>query len=189
MARRSRPKRDLTEQEKRLWAYATRHVAPLGARAHDDDDSTEEPKSDAESLARLLEQKPVSSTRRSSTKAPTAKTSTRRPRSDVPPQARLDLHGMTQDEAHSALFRFINMSVALGLKHVLVITGKGRSESVGVSRLHPNEGRGILRRLVPMWLEAESVQGMVEAIGSAPPKMGGSGALIISLKARSKQSA
>ena len=38
---------------------------------------------------------------------------------------RLDLHGMTQAEAHDALFGFLRAKQARGSKVVLVITGKG----------------------------------------------------------------
>ena len=40
-------------------------------------------------------------------------------------EARLDLHGMRQRDAHAQLRRFLKTAQARGLKHVLVITGKG----------------------------------------------------------------
>ena len=51
------------------------------------------------------------------------------------PQARLDLHGMTQDQAHTALVSFMADAQADGKRCVIVITGRGRiSEGGGVLR-------------------------------------------------------
>ncbi len=58
---------------------------------------------------------------------------------------RLDLHGMTQAEAHDALFGFLRAKQARGSKVVLVITGKG-------ARGGDSSGRGVLNRMVPLWL-------------------------------------
>jgi hypothetical protein len=46
-------------------------------------------------------------------------------RGSEPIDARLDLHGRTQGEAHAALLRFLRRAQADGAKFVLVITGKG----------------------------------------------------------------
>ena len=40
-------------------------------------------------------------------------------------EARIDLHEMTQARAHDALVGFLRQSQAMGLRHVLVITGRG----------------------------------------------------------------
>ena len=40
-------------------------------------------------------------------------------------EARLDLHGMRQKDAHAALRRFLKTAQGKGYRHVLVITGKG----------------------------------------------------------------
>src|SRR5439155_6759053 len=58
-----------------------------------------------------------------------------------PVEASLDLHGMTQAEAHRALAGFIAGSRAAGLRCVLVITGHGRLSG------------GILKAAVPRWLD------------------------------------
>ena len=44
-------------------------------------------------------------------------------------EARLDLHGMRQRDAHAQLRRFLKTAQARGLKHVLVITGKGADQA------------------------------------------------------------
>src|SRR6185312_2360232 len=75
--------------------------------------------------------------------------------------ARLDLHGMTQAEAHGALQRFIARSFDEGRRAVLVITGKGA-----------REGEGVLRRAVPRWLEDPALRGMILAREEAQPRHG-----------------
>jgi DNA-nicking Smr family endonuclease len=88
-------------------------------------------------------------------------------------EARLDLHGLTQDEAHSRLAGFIHRSAAAGLRCVLVITGKGYK---------PNGETGILRQAVPRWLNEPGLRRAVVAVRHAQPKDGGTGALYVLLK-------
>ena len=52
---------------------------------------------------------------------------------------------MTQAEAHDALFSFLRAGQARGGRVVLVITGKG-------ARGDDDGGRGVLKRMVPLWL-------------------------------------
>jgi DNA-nicking Smr family endonuclease len=86
---------------------------------------------------------------------------------------RLDLHGLTQDEAHDALARFLAGSVARGRRCVLVITGKGLGEAFG---------RGVLRQTVPRWLNEAPNRVRILAVMPAQPKHGGAGALYVLLK-------
>src|SRR5581483_4088766 len=88
-------------------------------------------------------------------------------------EARLDLHGMTQDEAHRAISGFIGGSRASGLRCVLVITGRGAV------------GGGVLRQAVPRWLDEPGLRRHVLAITPAQPRDGGAGALYI-LRRRSE---
>lgn len=85
---------------------------------------------------------------------------------------RLDLHGLTQDEAHRALVRFIGASSQAGRRTVLVITGKGRG----------GEGAGILRHAVPHWLAGRELQRLVVSFGPAHQTHGGDGALYVRLR-------
>ncbi|MGG2478372.1 Smr/MutS family protein, partial [Rhizobium sp. BR5] len=48
-------------------------------------------------------------------------------RGRLPLEGRIDLHGMFQSEAHAVLLDFLLRAHERGLRHVLVITGKGRS--------------------------------------------------------------
>ena len=62
--------------------------------------------------------------------------------------ARLDLHGMRQREAHGALKRFLLACHTRGDRHVLVITGKGApGESGGIG--HPTSAARGARRVAP----------------------------------------
>ena len=83
--------------------------------------------------------------------------------------ARLDLHGMTQEQAHHALVGFIHQALARQYRTLLIITGKGSA------------GKGTLKTQTPLWIEthfARHVLGMTEA----PVDLGGSGALLLRLR-------
>ncbi|PPR20289.1 MAG: Endonuclease MutS2 [Alphaproteobacteria bacterium MarineAlpha10_Bin2] len=94
-------------------------------------------------------------------------------RGQLRPEARVDLHGMTQVEAHAELNGFIAECRMADLRCVLVITGKGSVR----------EG-GVLRRMVPRWLNQPPLRGMVIAIEQATPRDGGGGAYYLLLRRR-----
>ena len=83
---------------------------------------------------------------------------------------RLDLHGLSKEQAHKRLVAFISRAVQQNLRHVLVITGKGR------------DGQGVLRHEVPLWLKDAPLAVYINAISHAQPQDGGTGALYIRLK-------
>jgi len=87
-----------------------------------------------------------------------------------PVEARLDLHGMTQAEAHRALASFIRGARVSGKRCVLVITGRGRL------------GGGVLRAAVPRWLDEPEFRPHLLAIAAAQPRDGGAGALYVMLR-------
>ena len=89
-------------------------------------------------------------------------------------EARLDLHGMTQAEAHRELVDFVAASYQAGRRCVLVITGRG---------LGP-DGPGILKSAVPRWLEQGALRRRILAIAAAQPRHGGAGALYLLLRRR-----
>jgi DNA-nicking Smr family endonuclease len=95
-------------------------------------------------------------------------------RGQLPIDGTLDLHGLTQEEAHRQLDGFLAHAAHGGGRCVLVITGKGvwRSDS------------GILREMVPRWLNEAPNRARVLAIANAQPRHGGSGALYVLLKRR-----
>jgi DNA-nicking Smr family endonuclease len=93
--------------------------------------------------------------------------------------AALDLHGLTQAEAHQALRGFLRHSQARGARLVIVVTGKGGAleESGG----WPNE-RGVLRRLTPQWLREPDLRSVVLGFEEAGRAHGGAGALYVRLR-------
>jgi len=93
-----------------------------------------------------------------------------------PIEARLDLHGMTQTEAHRALTGLVAASRAAGRRCVLVITGHGRSSG------------GVLKSAVPRWLHEPELRRHVLAIAPAQPLHGGPGALYVLLRRPPAQS-
>lgn len=90
-------------------------------------------------------------------------------------EARLDLHGMTQAEAHRALGSFIRASRAAGRRCVLVITGRGSAKG-------PNNIGGVLKSAVPRWLDEPELRPHLLAIATAQPRDGGNGALYVMLR-------
>ncbi len=83
-------------------------------------------------------------------------------------EARLDLHGMTQAEAHGALSAFIARCQSAGMRAVLVITGKS----------------GVLHGTVPRWLEDGDNRARILASSRAQAQHGGAGALYLLLRRR-----
>ena len=98
-------------------------------------------------------------------------------------EARLDLHGMRQRDAHAQLRRFLKTAQARGLKHVLVITGKGADQAASKSFYEEDE-RGVLRNAVPHWLAEPDFAALVVSFSPAPRRLGGEGALYVRLRRR-----
>lgn len=96
--------------------------------------------------------------------------------------ARLDLHGMRQREAHSALRSFLFASAARGHRNILVITGKGTRAELDRARDFLAEERGVLRRLVPKWLGEPEFRTIVLSFTTAGVRHGGEGALYVRLR-------
>lgn len=87
-------------------------------------------------------------------------------------EAVLDLHGMTQAEAHRALAAFIAASSDAGQRCLLVVTGRGLGSS----------GPGVLKASLPRWLEEPTLRRHILAISPAQPRHGGSGAWYLLLR-------
>lgn len=96
--------------------------------------------------------------------------------------ATLDLHGMRQHEAHSALIHFVSTAFYRGDRNILVITGKGVKRT-GYAEF---EQKGVLRHLVPAWLKEPALVHMVAGTDGAAQHHGGAGALYVRLKRASK---
>lgn len=100
--------------------------------------------------------------------------------------ARIDLHGMTQERAKSALRLFITDSHRKRLKIVLIITGKGGNK--GVRAFGPDlNAPGVLKRVVPHWLRSAEFSAMVIGFEPAARHHGGDGALYVRLKRKNSE--
>jgi DNA-nicking Smr family endonuclease len=100
-------------------------------------------------------------------------------RGKLAPEARIDLHGMTMNEAHPALTGFILSAWGRGLRLVLVITGKGKQRDPG----GPIPVRfGVLKHQVPNWLHSAPLKPLVLQISEAHLKHGGTGAYYVYLR-------
>jgi len=87
---------------------------------------------------------------------------------------RLDLHGMTQDEARARLVGFLRRAHEDGWRAAMVITGKG------------SRGDGVLRRYTPEWLASPDLRDIVAGVAEAHRRHGGEGALYVALKRRAR---
>ncbi len=90
-------------------------------------------------------------------------------------QDRLDLHGMSRNEARDAVERFITDRRARGLRCVLLIHGRG---------IHSKDQVPVLKDALRAWLERGRgrIGGAVLAFSSARPCDGGLGAMYVLLR-------
>lgn len=158
--------RALKGEERALWRETMRGVKPLRKSVAAE-----------ETVAAPPRRKPAAA--RAAPKAAPAKPATahiiapldrrsaqRLKRGSIEVEARIDLHGMTQSEAHGALTQFLTRARANDSRTVLVITGKS----------------GVLHSAVPRWLHEEAHRGAVLAISRARAQHGGDGALYLRLR-------
>jgi DNA-nicking Smr family endonuclease len=178
-------RRRLSDDEHVLWKGVTRSIAPL-RKIRKDEKQTEideappaAPRAAAKSRSRAAAPltAPVAPLKPAAPPplAPlTRKMKHRIARGRHAIDGRLDLHGMTQAEAHAALVRFLHARQARGSKVVLVITGKGARGD--------DSGRGVLKRMVPLWLGLPELRALIVGFENAAIGHGGEGALYVSLR-------
>ena len=95
--------------------------------------------------------------------------------------ARIDLHGMRQAEAHAGLSIFLQRAHLAGQRYVLVITGKGGAK--GAEEGNATGGEiGVLKRAVPHWLDEPVFRALIVGFGPAHVRHGGGGALYVRLR-------
>jgi DNA-nicking Smr family endonuclease len=191
-----RGERTISPDEAELWRHATRSLDKVRAKPR----VTSAPAVSDVAAARTQSPVPVAPAasepwRVSRPKPPppeAAKTRTRVPplaefdrrkarqiaSGKVEVDARIDLHGLRQRDAHARLRAFLKQAHAGGCKTVLVITGKGGSES----DFADERQRGVLRRNVPHWLEDADLRAIVLSYAQAGVRHGGAGALYVRLR-------
>jgi DNA-nicking Smr family endonuclease len=147
--------RKLTGEERAIWDEVRRSIKPLDKRPPE---KTESPPSAKRNLSAPTVAEPSAPARPRARKAPASigrlEERTRRglARGLAEVEARIDLHGMRQERAFSALMGFLRRAQIRGERLVLVITGKG---------LEGREGRGVLRQVVPEWLARSDLRELV----------------------------
>ena len=99
----------------------------------------------------------------------------------VEPDARIDLHGMTQTTAHRTLFTWLISAHRRGNRLVLVVTGKGnpRNDENATWMSSPH---GVLKQMVPRWLNEAELKALIVDVRPAHVKHGGDGALYVYLR-------
>lgn len=175
-------KRKLTEDERRLWAGVTRAVRPLRMPRETTTAASGPAERSGEPQPETALAAPAMTANRPHVAGRAPPALTRLPRRDKQRLARgrsaiddrIDLHGMTQAEAHLALAHFLRRAQAEEATFVLVITGTGARG--GTSE------RGVLRRQVPMWLQLPEFRGYVLGFEPAHVGHGGAGALYVRIR-------
>ncbi len=195
-------RKPLGGDDARVWSHASQSIKPLRqkkARVHPavDGNADETParktKTEAPAAPRptiapakqpLAKSLPSASPKPASIAVIDRKTARKIRSGQVDIEARVDLHGMRQDEAHDALIAFLRRSRSRGLRWVLVITGKGRSGEIDSDRRFemPSRDRGVLKRNVPRWLNEPELRAMVVSFTEAAIRHGGEGALYVHLR-------
>jgi DNA-nicking Smr family endonuclease len=177
-------RRRLSDEERALWTGFVRSITPLREAA----DTPEPPAQGGEPVAPIVPP-PASNLAppRPETKSPPLAPLGRRLRQRVgrgrePIDARFDLHGMTQTEAHAALWRFLHRAQAEGARTVLVVTGKGTGKSPDARGNDAAGERGVLKRQVPLWLALPEFRALVIGFEDAHASHGGQGALYVRLR-------
>jgi DNA-nicking Smr family endonuclease len=177
-------KRSLSDDERALWDTVTRAIRPLRRRK-----AKAKETAGAEVAAAPA---PVKQARQTVKVAPPPAPVRRSPpplaplgrrmrqklgRGSEPIDARIDLHGMTQADAHAALAHFLRRAQHDGARVVLVITGKGARPGGDAYA-----ERGVLKRQVPLWLEGAELRPFVVGFESATIGHGGTGALYVRVR-------
>lgn len=167
--------RRLTPDERRLWSRVTRTVrlAPGRTAEPEESDAQHHPGAAAQTA---LAVSPQAVRPRPHRPGPPEDLSgqrrIRRGQNEI--DARLDLHGHTQDTAHREVVDFILRQASLGARCVLVITGKGRL------------GTGVLRARLFDWIADPDLRPFIAGYAVAHPRHGGSGAVYLFLRSASR---
>lgn len=185
-----RKKGQLSPEDREIWAKVTKTLAPLHPERATMPEAQEADLSPPEAAKpeRLEKTSTAIRTPRAQPKPaapPPLHTLEHRFRKKLvrgvkPIDARIDLHGLTQHQAHDRLRHFLHSAQARGCKVVLVITGKGRDGGGGGFV----DERGVLRRVVPQWLAMPDMRSVVIGYEEAHASHGGSGALYVRIRRR-----
>ncbi|MEF2071313.1 Smr/MutS family protein [Consotaella aegiceratis] len=178
---RTRRRRILSDEEARLWAGVARSAVPLKGKKRPvvpEQEASDgappppmpSPQAVADAIANAVPAGPARTklTQHAIERPTRRKLSTGR----LAIEARIDLHDKTQAVAHYALLGFLRQAQAEGLRHVLVITGRGSSFG----------SRGVLRRALPHWFATPEFRALVSGFEPAARRHGGDGAFYVRVR-------
>lgn len=167
----SRAPRRLTEEDRILWSQVAATAVPLfGHRV----ELISEPEPPPPVAASTPAAPPARPSRAEPHRLHALDQPTRRKlaKGRLAVDAKIDLHGLTQSEAHGMLLGFLHAAHLRGLRFVLVVTGKGASFG----------SEGALKRAVPGWLATPVFRAVVSGYDEAVQRHGGTGALYVRLR-------
>jgi DNA-nicking Smr family endonuclease len=110
-------------------------------------------------------------------------------RGELEPQARLDLHGLTEQAGYRALGNFIRGAYQRGLRLVIVVTGKGgkrQAEDAPFDLELETRRRGVHKTMAPRWLAEPDLAPLIADMRSAHRSHGGEGALYVYLRKKER---
>jgi DNA-nicking Smr family endonuclease len=196
----------LADDEQALWRYVATSITPIKAKPHVRKHGAATEAADDQEMA-VPQRRPARAKSAPSpaplSASPSARVAGTAPRTTPPladfdPRkakkistgragidARIDLHGMRQDDALARLRAFLFEAHARGHKTVLVITGKGRADDdpttpyVDTLDRFP---RGVLRRNLPHWLAEPDLRAIIVSYIQASQRHGGDGAFYVELR-------
>lgn len=179
-------RRALSDEEHALWSGVARSVTPL----HQTRKRPEPPDQSAVATGAAAPESAARQVRRAATVtknppplAPLGRRFRQRVASGrTPIDARLDLHGFTQKQAHAVLLRFLRGAQADGARMALVVTGKGTPRKPPRDDNAEPVEPGVLRRQVPIWLALPEFRPFVVSVEDAHLAHGGQGALYVRLR-------
>ena len=192
MARRP-PKRPLSAEELELWRRTARAFRPLDEtrlkRLEDFEPSTPDPSARPKPAPGPVKAGAVMRDRDPGPKAPADRSNDRRlRRGRFEVEARLDLHGLTRAKARRELLGFLRRAQRDGLRHVLVITGKGAGARAQDRRKFepwdpeaPNLP-GVIRRSFTQWMTEPDFAPLAAGYAEAHRRHGGSGAFYVMVR-------
>ena len=166
----------MTIKDKDIWALYTRSLAPLGHKARSRTRKPTVKKNPDKNTARQMAEKEPVWAMPVAPPPPLPDIALERKREkairqgEISIDAKIDLHGMTQLQAHDALTGFMARAAKNGKRHLLIITGKGKG------------GTGVLRTKLRDWLATLPQAASILAIRPASVKHGGDGAFYVVLR-------
>ena len=154
-----RPHRDVSEEEKTLFRKSVAHANPRAVV-----------KSKTKKAAAAKPKPPGLD----------GHTKEKLKRGQGEPDARLDLHGMTQAAAHKALLSFLQKAHKKGERLALVVTGRGNPDKENPA--WAAKPHGVLKEMVPRWLNEGEFAAFITGTAPAHIRHGGDGALYVYLR-------